>query len=74
VLATSGLPGLNAGQFRGGVDLGAHSIAFAIRRETRKCPRSRALAAGESERISAEARKRVDTLRTGAGRKDGLPF
>jgi aminoglycoside phosphotransferase (APT) family kinase protein len=30
--------------------------------------------AGESEKMSAEARKRVDALRTGASRKDWLPF
>jgi aminoglycoside phosphotransferase (APT) family kinase protein len=30
--------------------------------------------AGENEKMSAEARKRVDTLRTGASRKDWLPF
>ena len=30
--------------------------------------------ASESERISAEARKRVDTLRTGTGRKDWLRY
>jgi hypothetical protein len=30
--------------------------------------------AGENEKMSAEARKRVDALRTGASRKDWLPF
>jgi aminoglycoside phosphotransferase (APT) family kinase protein len=30
--------------------------------------------AGESEKVSAEARKRVDALRTGASRKDWQPF
>jgi Ser/Thr protein kinase RdoA (MazF antagonist) len=30
--------------------------------------------AGESERTAAEARKRVDAMRTGASRKDWLPF
>jgi len=30
--------------------------------------------AGESEKTSAEARKRVSALRTGASRKDWLPF
>jgi hypothetical protein len=30
--------------------------------------------AGESEKMSAEARKRIDALRTGASRKDWLPF
>jgi Ser/Thr protein kinase RdoA (MazF antagonist) len=30
--------------------------------------------AGESEKMSAEARKRVNALRTGASRKDWLPF